>query len=217
MKGNIRILALIIVASMTFTAAAASADWGGSHARRSPGSGVSKPRAYVGITGNMLFYPEIIVSGDNNGSGNTAFSGGLSFILEGYANKYLAAGLLVDFNFYDYKGAPSIDFVEPQISLDISLRPTIPLGSRGRFELYFRLAFGYTAFLPSRAVMDMGASLDDSEHGWNVKLLPGFAVRVARGLTLNAELGWVGSGFLAGGNHVLFHSPALNFGIGYTF
>ena len=217
MKGKLGISALLVLCSITLVASTASADWGGAHGRRSSSSGVSKPKAHVGVTGNMLFYPEVIISGDMNGSGMAAFSGGLSFILEGYPNKYLAAGLLLDVNFQDYKNVPSVDWVEPQISLDISLRPTVPLGSKGRFELYFRLAVGYTAFIPSRAVMDAGATLDDSEHGWNVKLLPGFAVRVARGLTLNAELGWVGCGFLAAGSHVFIHSPALNFGIGYTF
>lgn len=180
---------------------------------------VTGPKGYFGVHGNLWFYTyEHKTASGINDLNVEDFSGGVSLIGEGYAMKFLAIGGILDITGLAPGSHDSVLEVAPLISADLTIRGIIPLGA---FEVYGRAAVGYTALIPSVDDLRVWQDMDDTEHGWNVRLGAGFSWRAGMGLTVSLEAGWTGVGYLhemAGGDvHVLYHSPYVSFGLGYTF
>ncbi len=180
---------------------------------------VTGPKGYFGVFGNLWFYTYEHKTASSTDDLNVEnFSGGVSFIGEGYAMKYLAIGGMLDITGLAPGSHDNVLEVAPLISVDLTLRGIIPLGA---FEVYGRAAVGYTALIPSVDDLRTWQGIEDTEHGWNVRLGAGFSWRADMGLTVSLEAGWTGVGYLhsmAGGPvHVLYHSPYVSFGMGYSF
>jgi hypothetical protein len=181
-----------------------------------------KQRALFALTGNFWVHPEMqIKSSPRDTSAINPFSGGLSLIGEGYVLPFLTVGVLLNTTAVASIGATGNDQLSPTVSVDLTTRALLPLGSRRQFEIYLRVAVGYTVLIPTEKVGAGGSTWTEIQHGWNVMLLPGFLYRTKSGVAFMAELGWVGAGYLDSLNGTDFtlmvHSPSLNIGIGYSF
>ena len=228
MKGPVLVLAVAILLA-PFSAVADQPDDAieapGSDQAAADSSQTSRPRklsALFALTGNFWVYPEMqIKSSQRDTSAINPFSGGFSLIGEGYVLPFLTAGILLNTTAVASIGATGSDQLSPTVSVDFTTRALLPLGSRRQFEIYLRVAVGYTVLIPTEKVGAGGSTWTEIQHGWNVMLLPGFLYRTKSGVAFMAELGWTGAGYLDSLNGTDFtlmvHSPSLNVGIGYSF
>lgn len=169
----------------------------------------------LGLSGNLWLAPstKFSQSGFPGGSFDDKFSGGISLIADYAVWDYISVGGLFDVNGYSRRGSSSVKDTQPQISFMATARGYYPLGDRGQYMPYLRFAVGYTLFAPPISAPS-GA---DPEHGWGVKVLPGFQYTFPFNLGVFAEIGWAGCGFTANSVKQMFHSAVINLGVSYTF
>lgn len=189
-----------------------------------------KPTAVVGITGNMWAYTLAkTAAGGSSAETQQDFSGGLSIFGEAYVIPYLTIGGTFDVTMLGPKGHGDAGDLIPTVSLDLMVRGLYPFGTRKQFEPYLRFAFGYTAFLPTPNFRKDLAPYElerFTNHGWNVKILPGFAYRTTSGVAFLVEMGWAGMGYNGSyedsngdsfDGRIMYHAFTFNFGIEYIF
>jgi len=172
----------------------------------------------VGVDGSFWLESTCAVSA--KGSTNSAdqdFSGSASVFAEYYLLDYLAVGGMLDITAMAPKSHGGADDIMPVIGILALARAGYPMGPTGAFEPFLRFGVGYGAFVPPKSA----PSSVDAEHGWVVKVLPGFQYNTSFGLGAFVEIGWAGSGFnkKLGGvdSRVTYHSAVINLGVAYRF
>ena len=170
-------------------------------------------KSLIGVNMNLFLNPKwewenIKVSAGGSSSeidkeeGDCEFGYGATFGFGYYIVEYVAIGFDIDTNIwnadmggggFEYK----VKFV--QVAVDPTIRVAFHLGSEKQFELYGKLGIGYSMFImdaPGKEICSSGVCMKadeilgtDPQHGWNVKILPGFKYNMG-GFAIFVELGY---------------------------
>jgi len=156
----------------------------------------------AGVTGNLWLTPTSKITGDYlDFTQKDNFSGGMSLFGEYAVLRYLAVGAMFDVVGYDVDESPAkAKPAVPLISIDASIKGFYEFGPKKEYQPYLKFAFGYTAFVFTAAydkqdAQFIGLADVTDQHGWNVKVLPGFQYNINDLWGALIEIGWVGAGF----------------------
>lgn len=172
----------------------------------------------VGASGSFWLESTCAVTANKTtNSADQDFSGGVSLFAEYYVLDFLSVGGMLDITAVAPKSHTKADDIIPVIGFLGMAKAGYPLGKGGAFEPFLRFALGYGLFVPPRSM----PGDPDHEHGWVIKVLPGFQYNTDFGLGAFVEVGWSGNGFnqkiVGTKTRISYHSAAINLGVTYRF
>ncbi len=168
-------------------------------------------KMFVSGTATLLLNPRVKLKGGGvSASTSYRFGGGFNAMFEYYVWDYIAVGGGMHLKTWKPKGRgarTSLSF-----SIDPSVRGLYAFGPNKSLEPFVRFAFGYTAFIPHKDLEGV-----DTEHGWNIKIGPGFKYTLPMGLAFIGEFGYFHSSYKSDGITGTPSSFYMDFGVGYHF